>query len=170
MAGKACELRTTRKRPSKASDFPSKRRKQGTPVAAVALAARSTDPIDTLAGGAVVFAAVSFGDDRIFVEKFIEEPRHVEIQLIGDAHGNCLYLPEVRAWRSLPRENRPLVWFLAWRWLPKEQTARHVCLGAVARPAIACSQPLAHWRQFVDAAIVSLLCSESAPFSGATKK
>ncbi len=36
----------------------------------------------------------SFGDDRVFIEKFVEEPRHIEIQVLGDAHGNCLYLWE----------------------------------------------------------------------------
>jgi propionyl-CoA carboxylase alpha chain len=36
----------------------------------------------------------AFGDDRVFIEKFVEEPRHIEIQLIGDAHGNCVYLHE----------------------------------------------------------------------------
>ena len=36
----------------------------------------------------------SFGDDRVFIEKFIESPRHIEIQLIGDKHGNILYLNE----------------------------------------------------------------------------
>ena len=36
----------------------------------------------------------SFGDDRVFVEKFVEEPRHIEIQLMGDSHGNVLYLNE----------------------------------------------------------------------------
>ncbi|MDE2416521.1 MAG: acetyl/propionyl/methylcrotonyl-CoA carboxylase subunit alpha [Burkholderiales bacterium] len=36
----------------------------------------------------------SFGDDRVFIEKFVEEPRHIEIQLIGDSHGNVLYLNE----------------------------------------------------------------------------
>ncbi|CAG1013471.1 partial propionyl-CoA carboxylase alpha chain, partial [Burkholderiaceae bacterium] len=36
----------------------------------------------------------SFGDDRVFVEKFVEEPRHIEIQVLGDAHGNCVYLWE----------------------------------------------------------------------------
>src|SRR5207253_3075542 len=36
----------------------------------------------------------SFGDDRVFVEKFIESPRHIEIQLIGDKQGNVLYLGE----------------------------------------------------------------------------
>jgi propionyl-CoA carboxylase alpha chain len=36
----------------------------------------------------------SFGDDRVFIEKFIEDPRHIEIQLLGDKHGNILYLGE----------------------------------------------------------------------------
>jgi propionyl-CoA carboxylase alpha chain len=39
-------------------------------------------------------AKASFGDDRLFVEKFVTEPRHIEIQLIGDKHGNVLYLNE----------------------------------------------------------------------------
>jgi len=39
-------------------------------------------------------ARASFGDDRVFVEKFIEQPRHIEIQIIADQHGNCLYLGE----------------------------------------------------------------------------
>ncbi|MFZ2739728.1 MAG: acetyl/propionyl/methylcrotonyl-CoA carboxylase subunit alpha [Burkholderiaceae bacterium] len=36
----------------------------------------------------------SFGDDRVFIEKFVEEPRHIEIQVLGDAHGNLIYLNE----------------------------------------------------------------------------
>ena len=36
----------------------------------------------------------AFGDDRVFIEKFIEEPRHIEIQVLGDAHGNYVYLHE----------------------------------------------------------------------------
>ena len=36
----------------------------------------------------------SFGDDRIFIEKFVEQPRHIEIQVLGDAHGNVIYLNE----------------------------------------------------------------------------
>ena len=36
----------------------------------------------------------SFGDDRVFIEKFVEEPRHIEIQVLGDAHGNTVYLWE----------------------------------------------------------------------------
>jgi propionyl-CoA carboxylase alpha chain len=39
-------------------------------------------------------AHASFGDDRVFIEKFIEEPRHIEIQVLGDAHGNVVYLWE----------------------------------------------------------------------------
>ncbi|MEJ7137039.1 acetyl-CoA carboxylase biotin carboxylase subunit [Amphibiibacter pelophylacis] len=36
----------------------------------------------------------SFGDDRIFIEKFVEQPRHIEIQILGDSHGNVVYLNE----------------------------------------------------------------------------
>ena len=36
----------------------------------------------------------SFGDDRVFIEKFVESPRHIEIQVLGDGHGNVVYLHE----------------------------------------------------------------------------
>jgi propionyl-CoA carboxylase alpha chain len=39
-------------------------------------------------------AKAAFGDDRVFIEKFVAEPRHIEIQVLGDAHGNCVYLWE----------------------------------------------------------------------------
>ncbi len=39
-------------------------------------------------------AASSFGDDRVFAEKYIEEPRHIEIQVMADTHGNVIYLGE----------------------------------------------------------------------------
>jgi len=39
-------------------------------------------------------ARSSFGDDRVFIEKFVEEPRHIEIQVLGDAHGHVVYLHE----------------------------------------------------------------------------
>ena len=47
----------------------------------------------------------SFGDDRVFIEKFVEEPRHIEIQLIGDSHGNVLYLNEREC--SIQRRHQP---------------------------------------------------------------
>jgi propionyl-CoA carboxylase alpha chain len=44
--------------------------------------------------GAQHEARSSFGDDRVFLEKYIEEPRHIEIQVLGDAHGNIVHLGE----------------------------------------------------------------------------
>ncbi|WP_420406839.1 acetyl-CoA carboxylase biotin carboxylase subunit [Hoeflea sp.] len=52
-------------------------------------------------------AASSFGDDRIFIEKFVEEPRHIEIQLIADGHGNAIYLGEREC--SIQRRNQKVV-------------------------------------------------------------
>lgn len=49
-------------------------------------------------------AKSSFGDDRVFIEKFVEEPRHIEIQIMADAHGNCLYLGEREC--SIQRRNQ----------------------------------------------------------------
>ncbi|HEX8217219.1 MAG TPA: acetyl/propionyl/methylcrotonyl-CoA carboxylase subunit alpha, partial [Allosphingosinicella sp.] len=49
----------------------------------------------------------SFGDDRIFIEKFVENPRHIEIQLIGDKHGNLLYLGEREC--SIQRRHQKVV-------------------------------------------------------------
>ncbi len=45
-------------------------------------------------GSATNEAKASFADDRVFIEKYVEEPRHIEIQLIADGHGNCIYLWE----------------------------------------------------------------------------
>lgn len=39
-------------------------------------------------------AISSFGDDRVFIEKFVEQPRHIEIQVLADRHGNCIYVGE----------------------------------------------------------------------------
>jgi propionyl-CoA carboxylase alpha chain len=39
-------------------------------------------------------AKTAFNDDRVFIEKYVEQPRHIEIQVLGDAHGNCVYLHE----------------------------------------------------------------------------
>jgi propionyl-CoA carboxylase alpha chain len=52
-------------------------------------------------------AANSFGDDRIFIEKFVTQPRHIEIQVLADAHGNCIYLNEREC--SIQRRNQKVV-------------------------------------------------------------
>ncbi|HTM79065.1 MAG TPA: acetyl/propionyl/methylcrotonyl-CoA carboxylase subunit alpha, partial [Devosia sp.] len=52
-------------------------------------------------------AASSFGDDRIFIEKFVTQPRHIEIQLIGDQYGNVLYLNEREC--SIQRRNQKVI-------------------------------------------------------------
>ena len=52
-------------------------------------------------------AKSSFGDDRIFIEKFIEDPRHIEIQILGDKHGHVLYLGEREC--SIQRRNQKVV-------------------------------------------------------------
>ncbi len=52
-------------------------------------------------------AASSFGDDRVFVEKFIVDPRHVEIQVLGDKHGNVIHLGEREC--SVQRRNQKVL-------------------------------------------------------------
>ena len=52
-------------------------------------------------------AANSFGDDRIFIEKFVTQPRHIEIQVLCDAHGNAVYLHEREC--SIQRRNQKVI-------------------------------------------------------------
>lgn len=52
-------------------------------------------------------AASSFGDDRIFIEKFVTQPRHIEIQVLADTKGNCIYLGEREC--SIQRRNQKVV-------------------------------------------------------------
>jgi propionyl-CoA carboxylase alpha chain len=52
-------------------------------------------------------AAASFGDDRIFIEKFVTQPRHIEIQVLADKHGNTLYLNEREC--SIQRRNQKVI-------------------------------------------------------------
>ena len=52
-------------------------------------------------------ARSSFGDDRVFVEKFIVNPRHIEIQVLGDKHGNVIYLGEREC--SIQRRNQKVI-------------------------------------------------------------
>ncbi|CDZ74172.1 Propionyl-CoA carboxylase, alpha subunit [Neorhizobium galegae bv. orientalis] len=49
----------------------------------------------------------SFGDDRIFIEKFVDQPRHIEIQVLGDQHGTTLYLGEREC--SIQRRNQKVI-------------------------------------------------------------
>ena len=52
-------------------------------------------------------AKAAFGDDRVFIEKFVEQPRHIEIQVLGDAHGHCVYLWEREC--SIQRRHQKVV-------------------------------------------------------------
>ena len=52
-------------------------------------------------------AAASFGDDRIFIEKFVTQPRHIEIQVLADSHGNAVYLHEREC--SIQRRNQKVI-------------------------------------------------------------
>ncbi|OQP86673.1 acetyl/propionyl-CoA carboxylase subuit alpha [Rhizobium rhizosphaerae] len=52
-------------------------------------------------------AKTAFGDDRIFIEKFVTQPRHIEIQVLGDAHGTMLYLGEREC--SIQRRNQKVI-------------------------------------------------------------
>jgi propionyl-CoA carboxylase alpha subunit len=52
-------------------------------------------------------AKSSFGDDRMLIEKFIDEPRHIEIQVLADMHGNCVYLAEREC--SIQRRNQKVL-------------------------------------------------------------
>jgi propionyl-CoA carboxylase alpha chain len=52
-------------------------------------------------------ARSSFGDDRVFIEKFIKDPRHIEIQVLGDKHGNIIYLGEREC--SIQRRNQKVI-------------------------------------------------------------
>src|ERR1700757_1538964 len=52
-------------------------------------------------------AKSSFGDDRVFIEKFITDPRHIEIQVLGDKHGNVIHLGELEC--SIQRRNQKVI-------------------------------------------------------------
>src|SRR6187455_882869 len=69
--------------------------------------AHSTSEVAEGFGLAKAEAKSSFGDDRVFIEKFIVDPRHIEIQVLGDAHGNCIYLGEREC--SIQRRNQKVV-------------------------------------------------------------
>jgi propionyl-CoA carboxylase alpha chain len=69
--------------------------------------AHSTSEVAEGFGLARAEAKASFGDDRIFIEKFIVDPRHIEIQVLGDKHGNVIYLGEREC--SIQRRNQKVI-------------------------------------------------------------
>lgn len=69
--------------------------------------ARSADEVAQGFSSATNEAKNSFGDDRVFIEKYIEQPRHIEIQVLGDKHGNVIYLGEREC--SIQRRHQKVV-------------------------------------------------------------
>jgi propionyl-CoA carboxylase alpha chain len=69
--------------------------------------AYSTSEVAEGFGLAKAEAKASFGDDRVFIEKFIVDPRHIEIQVLGDKHGNVIYLGEREC--SIQRRNQKVI-------------------------------------------------------------
>ena len=69
--------------------------------------AHSTSEVAEGFGLAKAEAKASFGDDRVFIEKFIVDPRHIEIQVLGDKHGNVIYLGEREC--SIQRRNQKVI-------------------------------------------------------------
>jgi propionyl-CoA carboxylase alpha chain len=69
--------------------------------------AHSRDEVAEGFGLAKAEAKASFGDDRVFIEKFIVDPRHIEIQVLGDKHGNVIYLGEREC--SIQRRNQKVI-------------------------------------------------------------
>lgn len=69
--------------------------------------AHSAEDVETGYATAMREAASSFGDDRVFIEKFITSPRHIEIQILADQHGNCIHLNEREC--SIQRRNQKVI-------------------------------------------------------------
>jgi len=69
--------------------------------------ARSADEVAGGFASSKSEAKSSFGDDRVFIEKFIENPRHIEIQVLGDKHGNVVHLFEREC--SIQRRNQKVI-------------------------------------------------------------
>jgi propionyl-CoA carboxylase alpha chain len=69
--------------------------------------ARDDDELREGFSGAQREAGSSFGDDRVFLEKYIEEPRHIEVQVLGDMHGNIVHLGEREC--SIQRRHQKII-------------------------------------------------------------
>lgn len=97
-------------------------------------------------------AASSFGDDRMFIEKFIEDPRHIEIQLIADSFGNVVPLPEREC--SIQRRNQKVI-----------EEAPSVLLDDATRLAMGKQATmLAKKVNYVSAGTVEFLCDKNKNF------
>ena len=69
--------------------------------------ARSRDEVAEGFASSMSEAKSSFGDDRVFIEKFVEQPRHIEIQVLADKHGKAIYLGEREC--SIQRRNQKVI-------------------------------------------------------------
>ena len=69
--------------------------------------AHSTQDVESGYATAMREAESSFGDDRVFIEKFITSPRHIEIQILADQHGHCIHLNEREC--SIQRRNQKVI-------------------------------------------------------------
>ena len=69
--------------------------------------AHSAEDVESGYTAAMREAESSFGDDRVFIEKFITSPRHIEIQILADQHGNCIHLNEREC--SIQRRNQKVI-------------------------------------------------------------
>ncbi len=69
--------------------------------------AKSIDEVEEAFNSSINEAKSSFGDDRIFIEKFIEKPRHIEIQILADSHNNIIHLGEREC--SIQRRNQKII-------------------------------------------------------------
>ncbi|MDX8389735.1 MAG: acetyl-CoA carboxylase biotin carboxylase subunit [Mariprofundaceae bacterium] len=74
-------------------------------------------------------AAMAFGDDTVFIEKFLEVPRHIEVQVLGDTHGNLVHLFEREC--SMQRNNQKVLEEAPSAFLD-EQTRQKICAAGVA--------------------------------------
>jgi len=68
---------------------------------------RNSDELPSLLDQARGEAASAFGDDTVFLEKYIQKPRHIEVQILADTHGNCIHLGEREC--SIQRRHQKLI-------------------------------------------------------------
>jgi acetyl-CoA carboxylase biotin carboxylase subunit len=79
-------------------------------------------------------ARASFGDDSIYVEKFVEEPRHIEIQILGDSHGNAIHLFEREC--SIQRRHQKVIEEAPANRMPPELRERMGAAAVAAAKAV----------------------------------